>query len=59
MPEQSESDAHGIVAERESHAATVVYTCRCGETIQCHPDLRDEAFAFHLSRVIRPVVEES
>jgi hypothetical protein len=49
-----EKAAHGIVAERESHSATVIYTCRCGEIMQCHPDLRDEALAFHLTRVTSP-----
>jgi hypothetical protein len=53
--EQSvERDAHRIVAEQPQAGAARRYTCACGEPLIAHPDVLDEAFAFHLTRVTSP-----
>lgn len=52
------SAEHSIVAERLMSGGVTRYTCACGETIQAHPDLRDEAFNFHLTRVTPPETDQ-
>lgn len=45
---QSAEETHRIVAQAGMSGGVVRYTCACGETLQAHPDLRDEAFASHV-----------
>lgn len=52
--ERAGETGHRIVAKRRMSGGTRNYTCACGETIEAHPTLLDEAFAFHLAQASTP-----
>ncbi|MDB5716457.1 MAG: hypothetical protein JWO15_3854 [Sphingomonadales bacterium] len=41
---------HRIVAESHPTRSVPRYTCACGETIDAHSEVLDEAFTFHVQR---------